>query len=135
VSYWTGLAYEGLGNRQKAIESWERASPSVPRRRRRASADDLARQPELYYQALAMEKLGKTEEAKAIFHGLVTAGQQALASQKPRARLAMAHYIVGLGYLGLNDQAGAKAELSQAVRTDPGLAEARAALAAAVRPG
>jgi len=59
----------------------------------------------------------------------VTAGQQALASQKTRARQALAHYIIGLGYLGLNDQTGAKAELSQAVQTDPGMAEARAALA------
>jgi Tfp pilus assembly protein PilF len=113
----------------------------MPLRRRRASADDLARKPDLYYQGLALQKLGKTEEAKAVFQGLVTAGQQALTSQKiasgpemtPRACKALAHYITGLGYLGLNDQAGAKAELSQAVQTDPGLAQARVALATAVR--
>jgi len=142
IAYWSGVAYEGLGDHQKAIASWERAAPASPvRRRRRASADDLAGKPELYYQGLALQKLGKAEEAKAVFQGLVEAGQQALTSQKaqsgpemtPRTRKALAHYITGLGYLGLNDQAGAKAELSQAVQTDPGLAQARVALATTVK--
>lgn len=140
AAYWSGVAYEGLGNRQKATESWERATASIPPRRRRASVTgDLARQAGLYYQGLALQKLGKAEEAKAIFRGLVAAGQQALAPQKavsgpemsPRTRRALAHYVAGLGYLGLNEQNQAKAELSQAVETDPGLAEARVALAAA----
>jgi tetratricopeptide (TPR) repeat protein len=140
AAYWSGVAYEGLGNRQKATESWERATASIAPRRRRASVTgDLARQAGLYYQGLALQKLGKAEDAKAIFRGLVAAGQQALAPQKaasgpemsPRTRRALAHYIAGLGYLGLNEQNQAKAELSQAVETDPGLAEARVALAAA----
>jgi tetratricopeptide (TPR) repeat protein len=141
AAYWIGVAYEGLANKQKATESWERAAASTPavRRRRDSATGDLKRQAELYYQGLALQKLGKTEEAKAIFQGLVTAGQQAVASpkaaswpeQSPRARRALAHYITGLGYLGLNDQAAAKAELNQAVQTDPGLAQARVALAAA----
>ncbi|HUO29403.1 MAG TPA: tetratricopeptide repeat protein, partial [Bryobacteraceae bacterium] len=131
AAYWTGLAYEGLGDRDKAKASWEKAAAAVPmRRHRRASASfDLARGAEQYYQGLAMRKLGKTEEATAVFKGLVAAGQQALNGQKPpRTQLAMAHYVTGLGYLGLNDQAGAKTELNQAVETDPGLAEARVAL-------
>ena len=135
------MAYEGLGEHQKATASWEHAAPASPVRRRRASADDLARKADLYYQGLALERLGKGEEAKAIFQGLVAAGQQALPTQKaasgpqlpPRARKALAHYIAGLGYLGLNDQVGAKAELSRAVQTDPGLAQAWVALAEAVK--
>src|ERR1035441_1239 len=127
AAYWSGVAYEGLGNRQKATESWERATASIPPRRRRASVTgDLARQAGLYYQGLALQKLGKAEEAKAIFRGLVAAGQQALAPQKavsgpemsPRTRRALAHYVAGLGYLGLNEQNQAKAELSQAIETD-----------------
>ena len=141
AAYWTGVAYEGLGDHQQGVASWGRAAPASPARRRRTSADDLSRKPELYYQALALQKLGKGEEAKPIFQGLITAGQQALTSPKnapgaelpPRARKALAHYITGLGYLGLNDQAAAKAELSQAIQTDPGLAQAWVALAAAVK--
>ncbi|HVN03131.1 MAG TPA: DUF5107 domain-containing protein [Bryobacteraceae bacterium] len=132
AAYWTGVAYEGLGDGAQAKASWEKAAASGPvRRHRRASAPvDLARDAERYYQGLALEKLGKAEEAAAIFKGLVTAGQQVLASQKqaPRVQLAMAHYVIGLGYLGRNDQAGAKTELKLAVETDPGLAEANAAL-------
>jgi Tfp pilus assembly protein PilF len=37
--------------------------------------------------------------------------------------------MLGLGYLGLNDQAKAKAELTAAVQLDPDLLGARTALA------
>jgi Tfp pilus assembly protein PilF len=49
--------------------------------------------------------------------------------QTPQARSANAHYLAGLGYLGLNDPAKAKAELSQAVIDSPDLLGARTALA------
>jgi len=51
-------------------------------------------------------------------------------AQSPRARMANAHYLTGLGYLGLDDHAQAKAELSQAVEMSPDLVGARIALAA-----
>ena len=140
AAYWSGVAYEGLGNRQKATESFERGAVSTPvaRRRRASVTGDLTRQAELYYKGLALQKLGKGGDAKVIFQGLVTTGQQSIASAKaepgqelsPRIRRALAHYVTGLGYLGLNDQTGARTELSQAVQTDPGLAGARVALAA-----
>lgn len=144
AAYWTGVAYEGLGNHQKATDSWERVVASIPPRRRRAPVgEDLERKTEVYYQGLALQRLGKTEEAKANFQSLVVAGQQALGAQKgvtapgmsPRTRQAMAHYVAGLGYLGLNEQNQAKVELSQAVETDPGLVEARVALAGAGKRG
>jgi Tfp pilus assembly protein PilF len=46
-----------------------------------------------------------------------------------RARTANAHYLAGLGYLGLNNQVSAKAELSQAVKISPDLLGARTVLA------
>ncbi len=143
AAYWTGSAYEALGDHKKATECWQRAAASVPVRRRRAAQLDLARQADLYYQALALREVGKIDDAKSILQGLVTVGQQALAASQPtpaadmspRARRAMAHYIAGLGYLGLDDRSGAATELGQAVQTDPGLAEAKAALASiAKRP-
>jgi Tfp pilus assembly protein PilF len=42
--------------------------------------------------------------------------------------MANAHYLTGLGYLGLKDPAHAKAELSQAVEISPDLVGARTAL-------
>jgi len=50
--------------------------------------------------------------------------------QSPRLQSANAHYLIGLGYLGLGDAAKAKAELAQAVETSPDLLGARSALAA-----
>jgi Tfp pilus assembly protein PilF len=44
------------------------------------------------------------------------------------ARVANAHYLAGLGYVGLKDQAAAKTELSKAVQLSPGMVSARAAL-------
>ncbi len=123
AAYWSGVAYEGLGNRQKATESWERAAAAAAPRH-----GGLTRKVQLYYQGLALRKLGKSAEAHVIFQGLVTAGKQALNAQSLRSSRALAHYITGLGYLGLNNQTGAKAELSQAVQTDPGLVGARVAL-------
>ena len=43
--------------------------------------------------------------------------------------MANAHYLTGLGYLGLNEPSQAKAEFSQAVEISPDLVGARAALA------
>ena len=133
VDYLTGLAYEGLGDRAKATESWNKAMASPGRRGAQS-----------YYQALCLQKLGQPGKAKAMFQALVDSGQRALTepapaeagrggrgqSQSPRLRSANAHYSIGLGYLGLGDAAKAKAELSQAIQTSPDLLGARTALAA-----
>ena len=158
VAYWTGIAYEGMGDHAKASESWNGATASAPPGAGRrgggggggrfgggATAGDQS-----YYQALCLQKLGQTDKAKTTFQNLVDSGQAALNSQQepaayggrgggrggpgrqqlPRVRAASAHYTLGLGYLGLNDQAKAKAELTQAVQMDPDLLGARTALAA-----
>ena len=132
VAWWTGVAYEGSGERQKALDSWDRAAHAP------------AGSAQAYYQALALEKLGQADQAKTIFTGLVDSGKAALQqtapaaapgrggrggrAQTPRARMAAAHYLEGLGYLGLNESAQAKAELSQAVEMSPDLVGARVAL-------
>ena len=147
VAYWTGVAQEGLGDRQKAIESWRRAeAPAQPTGGRRGGQGSPAGgSAQQYYRALALVKLGQADQAKTIFTGLVEAGKTAIEqpapagggrggrgfrAQSPRARMANAHYLAGLGYLGLNDRAQAKTELSQAVEINPDLVGARAALAA-----
>jgi len=131
VAYWTGVAHEGLGDHQKAVEAWQRAAGSTQagkgRRRQLMSGNDA----QLYYRALALQKLGEADEARTLFTGLVASGQAALhESPAARPRLADAHYLIGLGYLGLDDQAQAKTELNQAVEISPDLVGARVALAA-----
>ena len=148
VDYLTGLAYEGLGDRAKATESWSKASAPAPSGGRRGGGMPAsAGGTQSYYQALCLQKLGQADKAKAIFQSLVDSGQSALTrsdsaagrgggrggrggAQSPRLRTANAHYSMGLGYLGLGDAAKAKAELAQAVETSPDLLGARTALAA-----
>jgi tetratricopeptide (TPR) repeat protein len=160
VAYWTGIAYEGIGDNAKASESWNRAtsSPAPMGAGRRGGGagggggrfgGGAMTGDQSYYQALCLQKLGQADKAKAAFQSLVDSGQAALNSQQepatsggrgggrggagrqqlPRVRAASAHYSLGLGYLGLNDQAKAKAELTQAVQMDPDLLGARTALA------
>jgi tetratricopeptide (TPR) repeat protein len=149
VAYLTGFAYEGLGDRAKATESWNRAiapAQSGGRFGGMGSGGPVAAGgTQFYYQALCLKKLGQADKAKAMFQSLVDSGQLALkqpapaeagrgggggAGQSPRLRSANAHYMIGLGYLGLGDAAKAKVELAQAVEISPDLLGARTALAA-----
>jgi tetratricopeptide (TPR) repeat protein len=133
LAYWIGVAYEGAGETRKAVESYERAAArAVGPRRGSAQA---------YYQGLAFQKLGQTERAQTLFQGLIQSGQNELQQPAssagyragravaPRVRTANAHYLAGLGYLGLKDLVRAKDELGQAVRISPDLLGARTALA------
>jgi tetratricopeptide (TPR) repeat protein len=149
VAYLTGLAYEGLGDRAKATESWNQAAvpPSGGGRRGGMGGFVLpAGGAQSYFQALCLQKLGQADKAKAMFQSLVDSGQRALqqpasaeagrggrggrAGGSPRLRSATAHYSIGLGYLGLGDTAKAKTELAQAAEISPDLLGARTALAA-----
>ena len=152
AAYWTGVAYEGMGDSDNANECWSKAiGPPVMRSRRRGGMAGSARGnlaevgPQSYYQALALEKLGQNEKARSLFQSLVKSGRVALQQspsadanstqselgllQAPRIRLAAAHYLAGLGYLGLNDRNKAKTELTEAVQASPDLLCAGATLA------
>ena len=144
ISYWLGTAYAATGDTAMARQAWTdaatgttdaAASGNVPMRTR-ANIGGLAagvreEQAAPYYQALAMEKLGQQDRAKAIFNQLVDAGNKALgapaanppgqsvSSAAQRAQVADAHYLVGLGQLGLNNQDKARQEFSLALEASP----------------
>jgi tetratricopeptide (TPR) repeat protein len=146
LAYWTGVAYAGSGDTQRAEESWKRAvAPSgpAPARRPGRSNDSASGKAQDYYRGLAFQKLGQEDKAQELFRGLVQFGQSELQQPEPtavtngfypehristHARVANAHYLAGLGYVGLKDQAAAKTELSKAVQLSPGMVSARAAL-------
>ena len=142
VAYWTGVVYQGLGDHKQAAEAWQKGQKPAEAGtgRHHVMRGDLIGIVQTYYQALALEKLGQSEIAETLFAGIIESGKAALhegaamgrgsRTLSSRARLADAHYLSGLGYLGLNDRPRAKAELSQAVEISPDLVGARIALAA-----
>jgi tetratricopeptide (TPR) repeat protein len=148
LAYWTGVAYENSGDSQKAADSWKRAvTPPEPMPGRRANPlgnGQTVGNLQTYYQALAFQKLGQPEKAQPLFESLVQSAQKELKQPastapgragrngrevSPRIRMANAHYLAGLGYLGQKDQVQARAELTQAVQLSPDLVGARTALA------
>ena len=94
----------------------------------------------VYYQALALQKLGETGRAKTLFQQLVDTGTQNLAKVSnptpgadvplaQRIQTADAHYLTGLGQLGLSEKDKAKQEFSLALQASPDHWAAKTALA------
>lgn len=150
VAYWTGIAYEGVGDMGNARKSWEQsasggslqAQQSASRQSRRGERGGRRGAPgtnmnlnysvQNYYQGLSLMKLGRQGQAQDIFKAMVTAGNQMLegidqqefftsfgAQQSQRGRIANAHYITGLGNLGLNEKENAVKQFRQALEIDP----------------
>jgi tetratricopeptide (TPR) repeat protein len=95
-------------------------------------------QAAVYYQASALQKLGEADRARALFQQLVDTGTPTLANPTPtsgsvpptqRAQVADAHYLTGLGQLGLNKKDKAKQEFSLALQASPDHWAAKTALA------
>ncbi len=145
VAYWVGVAHAALGDQAQATQSWEKAAstPAGAGRGRRGEARGLSPQTaQLYYRALALQKLGR-DGAESAFRSLVESAERALRDgirkadpgasfrehQAYRSGMATAHYVAALGRLGLNERDRAKQELAEALRVYPDHAIAKAALA------
>jgi tetratricopeptide (TPR) repeat protein len=133
IAYWTGVAYDAAGQADKAKQVWQQAAEvtaSSPARtgvpsaffggRGRGPMGGLApgvrvAQAAVYYQALALRKLGETDRADAIFKRLIDAGH----SLTDTDATADAHFLIGLGELGLNNPSAAKAEFALALQASP----------------
>ncbi len=143
VTYWIGTAYQALGDQEKARQLWKESSSAELQRTRRGGRDLISNSSaQLYYQALSLRELGQNSKAEDIFKNLVSSGNQALEQspeidffakfgeqQSQRAQLARAHYIAGLGYLGLIDKEQARQELTEAIKVSPDHLGARTVLA------
>ncbi len=72
--FWLGVAYEQLGEHVKARKCWETASKGLDVPSAAMFYND--QQPDtIFYQGLALKKLGKPEEAEALFSKLVEYGE------------------------------------------------------------
>jgi len=142
INYWIGMAQEGLGAQASARQAWEEAAkPSSPGFRRGPEGRISDREVQTYYRALAMQKLGQTSEAQAAFRAMLDTANRTLTQRddsaaaefgprrSPRARAA-AHYVVGLGQLGLGETAKAKNEFELALESCPDALGPRAEITA-----
>jgi tetratricopeptide (TPR) repeat protein len=140
IAYWLGVAHDAARNGLQAKAAWERAAAADTTRGRRfgGTRGPGASEIQRYYQARAMERLGKAADAKAVYQSLVDAAVESLRQapkidffasfgdqQSQRSRIADAHYVAALGHLGLGQPDAAKQELARALQTSPGHLAAR----------
>lgn len=123
IDYLIGLAQEGLGVKDQADAAFKKA----------AQAGENSPSEEQFYKALALQKTSQNEAATKIFEGLVKHGLAEFErttetvdyfakfgeKRAERLRLAQAHYLAGLGYLGEGKTAEATTQFSQALELDP----------------
>jgi tetratricopeptide (TPR) repeat protein len=152
IAYWIGNAYQAMGQMEKARENWHAASEnSTPTAvitpaqfMPRASIGGLTAgshvdQAQIYYQALALEKLGQDDRAQALFQTLIDSGTKSLSAlpdatlqpnsfSSERTQVADAHFLIGLGQLGLKHQQQASQEFSLALKASPDHIAAKMAL-------
>lgn len=135
--YLLGCVYEGMGRKEKATEKFREATVGLSQPAQAIYYNDP--QPDkIIYQALAWAKLGKPEKARAIFERFIEFGEQhrddqisidyfavslpdMLVFEQDINRRNRIHctYLVGLGYLGLHDDAAASRYLNEVQVLDP----------------
>jgi tetratricopeptide (TPR) repeat protein len=116
--YLAGLVYESRSDATKARESFERAIQVETER-----GDDREFD---YYKGLALIKMNKPEEARVLFQRMIgdtddnSAYTQFDGRRTRVAQQVAIHYMAGLGYMGLGNNARATAEFRQALELNPG---------------
>jgi len=138
LAYWTGCAYAALGETDHAREAWNKIGVLQTNGAARRGGNNSTQGEQRYFQALAKQKLGSTDNNTTVFNELVSAGsqvedpstatQQGARRQSPRVNAAMSHYVAGLGYEGLNNKTKAREEFNAALAQSPDLLVAQIAL-------
>jgi len=122
-NYLLGIIYKKLGNKTKANSLFQK---TIELNIKKGSSD----REDLYYQGLALQELGKTDEAKKLFFNMLNDVQnikegslfftQFEGGQSKDVQLATNHYLAGLAYEGLGEKEKAKVEFAEALKTNPG---------------
>ena len=136
IFYWIGCAYAGLGNAQKAEESFLKATQGLDEPSAAMFYND--QQPDkIFYQGLAWGKLGKDQQAEQIFQKLINYGTSHMndvvkldyfAVSLPNllifeedldaANRAHCYYLQGLGLFGLGKMEHAKEAFLKTLEID-----------------
>ena len=121
VYFFIGEAYEKMGNKSKARSYYKRASEV-----------NVKKTDYRFWQALALEKLGKKEDAKSIFNTLLEVGRNGIVEsyvnfygaegttgKTVETINALAYYTMGLGELGLGNVSAAKKYFAKSLELKP----------------
>ena len=135
--YFLGCAYDAKGENEKAKECWEKATlgPTEPAA---AMYYNDAKPDKIFYQGLALLRLGRTDEAHGRFYKLLNYGKNHLfdhivmdyfAVSLPdlqiwegdldQANAVHCKYMLALGYYGLGDKEHGQRYLEEAAKLDP----------------
>lgn len=135
-NYYKGCILDAMGHTAEAEACWEAATKG--NRQPAAAMYYYDQKPDkIFYQGLALLKLGRTDEAKGRFHALIDYGEKHLFDKFKMDYFAVSlpdiqiweddmdkknvihcNYLMGLGHLGLVETALAQAYLDGAYRLD-----------------
>lgn len=136
IDYYKGIAYSGLGDKVQAHICFERAMQGASEPQQAFFYND--RQPDkIFYQGLAWSALGKEDKARSCFNKLIAYGEKHLFDTCKIDYFAVSlpdlaiweddlnvrnqihcNYVMGLGYLGLNNAKKANVYLGKALELD-----------------
>ena len=121
--YLLGIAYDALGNKDKAVEAWEQATKG-PQEPAAAMYYNDAKPDKIFYQGMALLKLGREGEAHGRFYRLINYGKQHIFEHQTMDYFAVSlpdlliwddsldtkneihcKYMLALGYYGMGDKA------------------------------
>ena len=134
IFYWLGCAFAGLNRNKKAAGLWKRASEGISEPSPALYYND--QQPDrIFYQGLALCKLGKEKEAKFRFQKLLDYGQEHVSDDIKIDYFAVSlpdlliweddllkrnklfcKYLIGLGQFGLGDIKRARSNFEQVLK-------------------
>jgi tetratricopeptide (TPR) repeat protein len=123
--YLIGLIYKKTGKTAMADDLFKKAI-EVNLGSGRGSTD----REYMYYQGMALKELGRAEEARKLFQGMLDGTQnrggdetfftQFGAGQSGETQMALNHYLAGLAYEGLGDKVKAKTEFTESLKINTG---------------
>jgi tetratricopeptide (TPR) repeat protein len=136
IDYYKGIAYSKSGDKVQAQACFERATQGLSEPQQAFFYND--QQPDkIFYQGLAWRALGKEEKARSCFNKLIAYGEKHLFDTCKIDYFAVSlpdlaiweddlnvrnqihcNYVMGLGYLGLNNKEKAQEYLSKINKLD-----------------
>ena len=134
--YLLGIAYDALGQKEKARQCWEEATKG-PQEPAAAMYYNDAKPDKIFYQGLALLKLGREAQAHGRFYRLINYGKQHVFEKQIMDYFAVSlpdlliwedsldlknlihcKYMLALGYFGLGDREHAERYLKEVEELD-----------------